>query len=96
MPLATPKEIRLAIRHLSEHDPILQIVIEHSPVCEITPHRDYYQALVNSIVGQQLSVKAAAAIRARFLAVFDGQFPSPAQILEKGYHTPGDTHARQC
>ena len=50
-------------------------------MCTIMPHAQYYQELVESIVGQQLSVKAAASIRARFLSLFDGTFPTPEQIL---------------
>jgi DNA-3-methyladenine glycosylase II len=44
--------------------------------------RDHYTALVRSIAGQQLSVKAASAIYQRLLAHFDGRPPSPAEILE--------------
>jgi DNA-3-methyladenine glycosylase II len=36
---------------------------------------------VNSIIGQQLCVKAAATIRQRFVDLFGGAFPAPEQIL---------------
>src|SRR3954447_14196471 len=42
---------------------------------------DHYSALVRSIVGQQLSTKAARAIYGRLLGIFDGHPPSPEQIL---------------
>lgn len=46
------------------------------------PARDeHYGALVRAIVGQQLSVKAAAAIYGRLLERFGGRQPTPAQIL---------------
>jgi DNA-3-methyladenine glycosylase II len=42
---------------------------------------DVYGALVRSITGQQLSVKAAASIYGRLLERFDGRTPTPEQIL---------------
>src|SRR3954471_2046411 len=42
---------------------------------------DEYGALVRGITGQQLSVKAAASIWARFLERYGGTTPTPAQIL---------------
>jgi DNA-3-methyladenine glycosylase II len=45
------------------------------------PHKNYYQELVESIISQQLSVKAAATILKRFKAIFSSDFPSPEDIL---------------
>jgi DNA-3-methyladenine glycosylase II len=42
---------------------------------------ELYGALVRSIAGQQLSVKAAQAIWRRLLERFDGRTPTPEQIL---------------
>jgi DNA-3-methyladenine glycosylase II len=42
---------------------------------------ELYGALVRGITGQQLSVKAAAAIWRRLLERFDGHTPTPEQIL---------------
>jgi DNA-3-methyladenine glycosylase II len=42
---------------------------------------DVYGALVRSITGQQLSVKAAASIYGRMVERFGGQTPTPEQIL---------------
>jgi DNA-3-methyladenine glycosylase II len=64
-------------------DPVLAGVIAQVGRCTIRPHTNYYQELVQSILGQQLSLKAAAAIEARFIVLFEGVFPSPAQILGK-------------
>ncbi len=83
MLIATPKELQQAAKHLAEHDPLLAAVIKRAGPCTITPHRDYYGALVNSIIGQQLSVKAATSIKQRFIDLFGGQFPAPLEILEK-------------
>jgi len=43
---------------------------------------DAYGALLRAIVGQQLSTKAARTIYLRVLDLFDGQTPTPEQLLE--------------
>jgi len=42
---------------------------------------DHYGALVRSIVGQQLSTKAARAIHGRLLEHFSGRPPTPEEVL---------------
>lgn len=72
-----------AIAHLKEVDPLLREVIlttAGSPPFE--QHTNYFQALVGSIISQQLSVKAAATIEKRFIHLFGDAFPSPQDILE--------------
>ena len=76
-----------AAEHLSRHDVILRPVIARAGLCTIRPHKDYYQALVDSIISQQLSVHAARAIEQRFRDLFGGSFPSPEQILTKDVET---------
>lgn len=72
-----------AAEHLAVRDPKLAPVITKYGPCSIRPHKDYYRELVDSIISQQLSVKAAAAIEKRFVALWDGNYPSPEQILQK-------------
>jgi len=72
-----------AARHLAKADPALRPVIERAGLCTIQPHTDYYKSLADSIIGQQLSVKAAASIRARFYDLFGGKLPTPEAILDK-------------
>lgn len=72
-----------AINHLSKSDPHLMVLVEAYPKPEFEPHTNYYHELVDSIISQQLSVKAARTIEGRFKDLFDGDFPSPEQILEK-------------
>jgi DNA-3-methyladenine glycosylase II len=75
-----------ALKHLQAADPILGEVIEHIGRIEMgRPDRDpndHYGALVRAITGQQLSVKAAASIHARFLEFFGGTTPTPQQVLD--------------
>ena len=46
------------------------------------PRGDAYGALLRSVVGQQLSVKAAATIFDRVLAIFGGKMPTAQQLLD--------------
>lgn len=82
MLLASESELKKAAQHLSRHDPVLAPVITQNGLAELAPHTDYYGALVNSIIGQQLSVKAAATIKSRFRDLYEGRLPSAEQILE--------------
>ncbi len=77
----TPTVAEEAARYLTAADPLLAPVIRAVGPCTIKPHQDYYAALVRSILGQQLSLKAAASIERRFIAHFGGQFPSPEALL---------------
>lgn len=77
------QQLTAAAHHLSKADPVLSNVISTAPLPTFVPHTDYYKALVNSIIGQQLSVKAAATIKQRFVDLFGGSFPSPEQIIAR-------------
>ncbi len=82
MLLASKINLQLAANHLAQQDTALAPIIQQAGLAEFAPHRDYYGALVNSIIGQQLSVKAAATIKQRFGDLFGGQLPAPEAILE--------------
>lgn len=75
------QKLTAAAKHLAHHDAKLRKIIENHGPCKIQPHSDYYGELISSVVGQQLSTKAAATIWGRVLALFDGQMPSPDQLL---------------
>ena len=80
---ATPK----ALSTLREGDPVMaRLVEEHGALVrrELKDERtgDAYGALLRSIVGQQLSTKAAATIYGRMLELFGGHAPTPRQLLE--------------
>jgi len=73
--------------HLRRADPVMARLIDDfgGPLPAERDSRgrppDVYGALVRSITGQQLSVKAAASIYGRLVARFDGRTPTPEQIL---------------
>jgi DNA-3-methyladenine glycosylase II len=82
--LASDQSVQLAAEHLRDHDPVLAAVIAARGACTIRPHRNYYPELVDSIISQQLSVKASATILRRFCELFGGDtVPEPAAILTK-------------
>lgn len=76
-----------ALQHLRRNDPIIAELIDRYPAAQFTRHTNYYSELVDSIISQQLSVKAARTIRERFTALFDGDFPTPEEILAKDIKT---------
>lgn len=76
------RELRRGEAHLARHDKKLAPVIAASGPCRLKPHTDHYGELVGSIVGQQLSAKAAGAIWRRVLALFGGRMPRPEQLIE--------------
>ena len=65
------------------HDTILQSLVKKYPSPQFTDKSDrLYENLIETIVSQQLSVKAADTIFGRFLALFPHtQFPIPEEIL---------------
>jgi DNA-3-methyladenine glycosylase II len=81
-PLATKAELQRAAKHLAS-DPALAPLIARYGLCTFEPHAEYYRALVDSIIGQQLSVKAARTIKQRFRDLFGDDFPQPEAILVK-------------
>ena len=76
------KQLELAAHHLARNDPVMAGLVMAHGTCTVVPHVDYYRSLVEAIIGQQLSVKAAAAIKGRFRELFGGEFPEPVAILD--------------
>ena len=76
-------DFRAAVRHLKRVDPILARVIEIVGPCRLESRREgtHFQALVRSIVYQQLSGKAAATILKRFNALYPENIPTPEAVL---------------
>jgi len=79
---ATPK----IVAQLAASDPVMaRLIEEHGTVVrrELRSERrgDAYGALLRSIVGQQLSTKAASTIYGRMMELFDGHAPTPEQLL---------------
>jgi DNA-3-methyladenine glycosylase II len=75
---------RKAVNHLKRSDPRLVPVIERVGRCHFEPRAEgtHFDALVRSIVYQQLSGKAAGTIYARVKALYGGREPTAAELLE--------------
>jgi DNA-3-methyladenine glycosylase II len=63
----TPDEIATGIQSLSLADNVLSRIIERVGACGLRPDRDPFTSLARAIVGQQVSIHAAAAIWSRFV-----------------------------
>ena len=74
-------EINRAIKHLSKHDNTISTIIKNIGIINLTPHKKYFNALLDAIIGQQLSTYAADKIASRFMNLFNNN-PLPEQILE--------------
>lgn len=74
---------KAAAEHFQQTDAKLAPIVAQCGLCPIRAHKEYYRALVGEIIGQQLSVKAAASIRKRFEVLFGDTFPEPEAILQK-------------
>src|SRR5438093_11199128 len=72
-----------AVEDVARRDATMRRFIKRAGPMELRASRglDVFSALASSILYQQLAGKAAAAIHARFLALFDGR-PTPEAILD--------------
>ena len=75
-----------AIKHLRRADPVMRDLIDSIGPLDTEARRrgrptDPYGALLRSIVGQQLSTKAARTIYGRMLELWGGKTPTPKQLL---------------
>ena len=80
----TASRVRQAARELSQADPVLARLIRQVGPCHLpmTRRNHYFFALVEAILYQQLGMKAAAVIVARFRALYPARrFPTAADIL---------------
>src|SRR5262245_4185005 len=81
-------ELEKAERCLSRRDQQLRGLIKRHGPCGIRPHNRYFETLVEAVISQQLSTKAADTICNRFKAIYSpDRFPQPERILE----TPSET-----
>jgi DNA-3-methyladenine glycosylase II len=80
----SPADEAAAIRALRKADPVMrQVIDEVGPLGDFFAGRptDHYSMLVRSIVGQQLSTRAANAIYGRLTDRFGGHAPTPEEVL---------------
>lgn len=77
----TPEEFDTARKYLSEKDPILGAVIKRVPPFERSWGENYFLDLIESIISQQLSIKAADTIWGRFKQAFGKEHITPEDVI---------------
>lgn len=72
-----------SLEHLRRVDPILAAVIDRVGDCNLEPRREgtHFDALLRSIVYQQLSGKAASTIHGRVVDLYGGRAPAPRDLI---------------
>lgn len=77
-----PPRHAVALTHLRQSDPRLGAWIDAAGPCGLKHDRTgtHFDAVVRSIVYQQLSGKAAATIHGRLLALYGGRNPTPREL----------------
>jgi DNA-3-methyladenine glycosylase II len=83
------------LRHLRAADPVMRELVDRLGPLDLEARRrgrpdEPFGALVRSIVGQQLSTKAARSIYERLTSLFEGAAPTPEELLAV---TPGRLRA---
>lgn len=76
------KHRRDPVEHLQQVDPVLAQVINLTPRPVWKKAKDYFRALVEDIINQQLSDKASATITIRFNKLFPKIPYAPEQVLK--------------
>jgi len=73
-----------AKRELGRNDPLLGAIILRYPRIHLVSRGDSFQTLARSIVGQQISVKAAQAVWQRLVAAVPQMAPQALLALDRG------------
>ena len=77
-----------SVKQLKQLDPNLTKLFDNVEVNPLGPEKNYFKALVRSIVYQQLSGSAAKTIFNRFKSIYSNdRFPSPQEVLETDIET---------
>jgi DNA-3-methyladenine glycosylase II len=74
--MSAPKYWSTATRELSARDPVLAALIAQHKAMQVGSRGDAFQTLARAIVGQQISVKAAQSVWARFIAAVGTMAPA--------------------
>lgn len=74
------KQLQTAIEYLSTKDEVMALIIKNVGDCRISKSRNYYKALVHSIMAQQISVKASQSIAKKFYKLIDDKL-QPDNVL---------------
>ena len=77
----TPPYWQQACAYLAQHDPIMEKLVQQFGAARLESRGNAFMTLARSIVGQQISVKAAQSVWDRFAALTDPMAPLPVLQL---------------
>ena len=66
--------------YLSKKDKVLKSIIDNYPDDYLSINNNYFQCLINSIIGQQISVQAASSIKKKFFSL--NKVSNPIKVLK--------------
>jgi DNA-3-methyladenine glycosylase II len=75
------------LTHLSKDRRLKKLIEQQQQPFRISKRKDVHFYLIASIMSQQLSTKVANTIRNRFLALYEGRNPTPAEVLATPFET---------
>lgn len=78
---ALPYDGEAARTHVMKADPVMRGIIKRVGDFALEVRGEPYEALLRSVLYQQLAGAAAAAIERRFLALFGDRIPQPHQLI---------------
>ena len=78
---ASHKDFQAALKHLRRSDAVLGALIDRVPPYDIRAGRSPFEVMLQTIVSQQLSSKAADSIYARLVAAMGGGPARPERLL---------------
>ena len=85
-----------AKRELARNDPLLGVIIARYPRIHLVSRGDPFQTLARSIVGQQISVRAAQAVWQRLAAAVPEMAPQPVLALDRNALRGCGLSERKC
>ncbi|WP_324779439.1 DNA-3-methyladenine glycosylase family protein [Thiobacillus sedimenti] len=91
-----PAYWRTACTELAAADPVMAALIARYPDCVLGDRGDPFQTLARAIVGQQISVKAADSIWARFAALAGTVSPERVAALDPANLAAGGLSRRKA
>lgn len=71
-----------AAAYLRSRDPVLKKLIERFGPCKLVLHTGYFPVVVETVISQQLSTRAAKSIYGRLIGLIGRGSPRPVDILE--------------
>lgn len=79
---ALPYDAEIARKHIGRRDPVMRAIVKACGPFDLETRGKPYEALLRSILYQQLAGAAAAAIERRLLANFGAKIPTPQQLAD--------------